>query len=230
MLVPLSLGGDPDSLVPPHYYCSESGTSMAAADVSGVLALMQDYFTNTLHATPSPALLKAMLINGARSDGNYDFQVQNSINYQGWGLINLTNSLPAGITTNVNNSAGESMLMIDQNPANALATGDSHTYLVTIANTNVQSLPLRFTLAWTDPPGDPAAAIKLVNDLNLIVSNSSAGVVYYGNDIPASSTYNTAENPTNAAIYDSINNAENVYLPAGAATNFSVTVMGYRSE
>ncbi len=28
------------------YYRYESGTSMAAADVSGVLALMQDYFTN----------------------------------------------------------------------------------------------------------------------------------------------------------------------------------------
>ena len=41
------------------WYRYESGTSMAAADVSGVLALMQDYFTNTLHATPSPALLKA---------------------------------------------------------------------------------------------------------------------------------------------------------------------------
>ena len=46
-----------------------SGTSMSAADVSGVLALMQDYFTNQLHVAPSPALLKAMLINGARSVG-----------------------------------------------------------------------------------------------------------------------------------------------------------------
>ena len=50
----------------PHYYRYETGTSMAAADVSGVLALMEDYFTNTLALTPSPALLKAMLINGAR--------------------------------------------------------------------------------------------------------------------------------------------------------------------
>ncbi len=217
-----SLDGD----IPPHYYRYETGTSMAAADVSGVLALMQDYFTNTLHATPSPALLKAMLINGARSDGNYDFEVQNSINFQGWGLINLTNSLPPGIATNVNNSTGESMLMIDQSPASALATGDSHTYLVTIANTNAQTLPLRFTLAWTDPPGDPAAAVKLVNDLNLIVSNSSAGVVYYGNDI-AGGIYNTPEG-TNAPVYDSINNVENVYLPAGVGTNFYVTVQGYR--
>ena len=58
---------------PPHYYRYETGTSMAAADVSGVLALMQDYFTNTLQTVPSPALLKAMLINGARSDGRLRF-------------------------------------------------------------------------------------------------------------------------------------------------------------
>src|ERR1035441_2687808 len=200
---------------------------MSAADVSGVLALMQDYFTNTLHATPSPALLKAMVINGARATGFYNFHPQNAINYEGWGLINLPDSLPPGITTNVNNATGEAMLVLDQSPASALATGDSHTFLVTI-NTNAAALPLRVTLAWTDPPGDPAAAIKLVNDLNLVVSNSDAGLVYYGNDIPASSTFNSAQNPTNTPNYDAINNVENVYLPPGAATNFSVTVMGYR--
>jgi subtilisin-like proprotein convertase family protein len=217
---------NPSSTGPGPYYRYETGTSMSAADVSGVLALMQDYFTNTLHATPSPALLKAMLINGARSDGNYDFQVQNSINYQGWGLINLPDSLPLGITTNPA-ATSKSMLVLDQSPTTALATGDSHTFLVKV-NTNALSLPLRITLAWTDPPGDPAAAIKLVNDLNLVVSNSDARLVYYGNDIPALSTYNQAESPTNTPNYDSINNVENVYLPAGAGTNFSITVLGYR--
>ena len=38
------------------YYRYESGTSMAAADVSGVLALMQDYFTNTLHDHAQPGV------------------------------------------------------------------------------------------------------------------------------------------------------------------------------
>jgi subtilisin-like proprotein convertase family protein len=219
---------NPGNSSPGPYYRYESGTSMSAADVSGVLALMQDYFTNTLHAAPSPVLLKAMLINGARATGFYNFHPQNAINYEGWGLINLPNSLPPGITMNVNKATGEAMLMLDQNPAAALATGDSHTFLVKITNTNALTLPLRITLAWTDPPGDPAAAIKLVNDLNLVVSNSDAGLVYYGNDIPASSTFNSAENGTNAPIYDSINNVENVYLQPGSGANFSVTVQGYR--
>jgi subtilisin-like proprotein convertase family protein len=202
---------------PGPYYRYESGTSMSAADVSGVLALMQDYFTNTLHTTPSPVLLKAMLINGARATGFYNFQAQNSIN-----------AVPPGITNQL--SAACASYFADQNPTNALATSDSHTYHVTVASA-AAALPLRITLAWTDPPGDPAAAIKLVNDLNLVVTNldnPTNSVVYYGNDIPASSTFNSAQNPTNAAQFDAINNVENVYLSPSAGTNFAVTILGYR--
>jgi subtilisin-like proprotein convertase family protein len=214
---------------PGPYYRYETGTSMAAADVSGVLALMQDFFTNTLLTTPSPALLKAMLINGASPTSDYyDLQVQNNINFEGWGLVNLPNSLPPGTITNQLNVPCSAFIQ-DQNPTNALATGDSQTFYVTAANTQ----PLRITLAWTDPPGDPAAAIKLVNDLNLVVTNYTAGfsnptnpIVYYGNDI-AGGTFNSAGN-TNAPNFDSINNIENVYLQQGTGTNFSVTVMGYR--
>ena len=53
------------------YYRYESGTSMSAADVSGVLALMQEFFESRLQMRPSPALLKAMLINGARPANNF---------------------------------------------------------------------------------------------------------------------------------------------------------------
>ncbi len=61
------LEGMNDNCLGTGYYRYETGTSMSAAGVSGVLALMEDYFTNTLSMTPSPALLKAMLINGSRS-------------------------------------------------------------------------------------------------------------------------------------------------------------------
>ena len=180
------------------YYRFESGTSMAAADVSGVLALMEDFFTN--HSTltnPSPALLKAMLINGARPTGAYNLQVNNAINYEGWGLINLPNSLPTNNPASFNGSTPSSLFIQDQSPTNALATGDSHTFHVTVSS---NTEPLRVTLAWTDPPGNPAAAIKLVNSLELIVTNlddPTNPVVYYGNDIPAGDIFNTAEGPTN---------------------------------
>ena len=47
------------------FYRYESGTSLAAAEVSGALALMQEFFQR-LGRTNSPALMKALLINGAR--------------------------------------------------------------------------------------------------------------------------------------------------------------------
>ena len=77
---------NPPNTGPGPYYRYETGTSMSAADVSGVLALMQDYFTNGLHATPSPALLKAMLINGARPTGAYDLQGPKQHQLRGLGV------------------------------------------------------------------------------------------------------------------------------------------------
>src|SRR5260370_27045901 len=107
---------------------------MAAASVSGTLALMQEFFEQRLPGgrTNSPALMKAMLINGARSVGDlYDFQVQSGINYQGWGLVNLPNSMP-GVLSNLTTTAvapgmRSSMFICDQGATNAMATGEEHT-------------------------------------------------------------------------------------------------------
>jgi len=209
------------------WYRYETGTSMATPAVSGTLALMQDYFTNTLHSTPSPALLKAMLINGARAVGNYNFVVTNAINFQGWGLANVPNSLPAGLTNRM--GAACSSFFLDQSPTNALATGASQSFLVTIPTTSsaqASSLPLRVTLAWTDPPGNPAAAIKLVNNLDLVVSNNVTGDVYFGNDIPYGSIFNATWNTNAAPNLDAINNIENVFLSSSVGGTFTVTVIG----
>jgi subtilisin-like proprotein convertase family protein len=207
----------------PYYYRYESGTSMAAADVSGVLALMQDYFTNTLHTTPSPALLKALLINGARPVGTYGFALTNGLNQEGWGLVNLPNSIPSALT---NGAAAAPVFFVDQNPTNVLATGDSMTYNVTVPAAS-QSVPLRITLAWTDPPGNPAAAIKLVNNLDLVVTNLTTGRVYYGNNFaPSTPPYSIASQTNDAPVWDAINNVENVIIPATLGTNYSITVIG----
>ena len=104
------------------YYRYESGTSMAAAGVSGMVALMEEFFAKRLlAASPSPALLKALLINGARTAGSeYDFNVQTVLNAQGWGIPDLSNSIPGALT---NGGSARSLWYYDQSPTNALATG-----------------------------------------------------------------------------------------------------------
>jgi alpha-tubulin suppressor-like RCC1 family protein/subtilisin-like proprotein convertase family protein len=226
------------------YYRYETGTSMAAAAISGFLALIQDYFTNQFYQpfTPSPALLKAMTINGARSSPEYNFQVQNSTgNFQGWGLPALANSVPLALANmplsgQLNTPGPECATFFrDQSVSNALATGDSESFKIKL-NTNDfgNFLPLRVTVAWTDPPGDPSAGIKLVNDLQVIVTDlDNTNVVYYGNDIGAGAVFNTPENSTNPPVIDNINNIQNVFiLPFGTnATpdaDYLVTILGNR--
>ena len=212
-----------DSIGP--WYRYESGTSMAAPAVSGTLALIQDYFTNTLHATPSPALLKAMLINGARPVGNYTYNITNNVNFEGWGQPNLPNSVPPGLNNRI--SVPCSAWFVEQSSTNALATGDSQTFQVNVdTNSFGQLFPLRVTLAWTDPPGNPAAAIKLVNSLTLVVSNKLTGEVFFGNDIAPNTTFNSPWNTNVTPNVDVINNVQNIILPPNLGSSYSITVIG----
>jgi subtilisin-like proprotein convertase family protein len=205
------------------YYRYETGTSMAAADVSGVLALMEEFFINRVGRTNSPALMKALLINGARSLGQqYDLQVQSALNFQGWGMVNLASSLHGSLT---NGGSTKSMFYWDQGATNALVTGESHTRFIKVTPAGQQDA-LRVTLAWTDPPGNPVASVKLVNDLDLVVTNLDTGDVFFGNDIGSSADFNTPWDTNSTPNIDTVNNVENVYLIPGLGTNYSITVIG----
>ncbi len=234
------------------YYVYQSGTSMSAGAVSGTLALMEEFLQSHSQlgiTNPSPALLKAMLINGSRSLGSaYNFQVNTeTANEQGWGLPNLTNVIPSSLTNSPGSSTNTSMRLVDQSPTNALATGQYQTYTINCGDTNAAlAFPLRVTLVWTDPPGDPAAGVALVNNLDLTVADS-AGNIYIGNDflggqtftavnsltnLPAGQSDNAAQNvfvangvPTNTSAGDPINNVQNVYInPANVPITFPLTV------
>ncbi len=233
-------------------YVYQSGTSMSAGAVSGMLALMQEFLQSNPNlgiTNPSPALLKAMLINGSRSLGvQYDFNVKTPLaNEQGWGLPNITNSLPRSLSNGVT-STNASMLLIDQSPSNALATGQYQTYTINCGDTNAaQVYPLRITLVWTDPPGDPAAGVALVNNLDLTVADSTGANIYIGNDFLGGDIFTEVSSPTNlppgesdnavqniyvanGGVYftsagDSINNVQNVYInPANVPIDFPLTV------
>jgi subtilisin family serine protease/subtilisin-like proprotein convertase family protein len=217
-------------------YRFETGTSMAAPAVSGALALMEDFFEHQLHTNYSPALLKALLLNGSRPVSSaYDLHVRSVFNYQGWGLFDLTNSLPQALSPAAKVAPEDWPLQfMDQSPTNALATGRSHAYRVEPSPEALLE-PLRITLVWTDPPGNPGAAIKLVNDLNLVVSNNVTGEVYAGNDIPPDSDFTRVTATNEVPVFDYINNVERVIVDPQWLTltetnlpTFTVYVIGNR--
>jgi subtilisin-like proprotein convertase family protein len=215
-----------DNALLPHYRY-ETGTSMSAGAVSGMLALMQQFLQTNFpaHPNPSPALLKGLLINGARSLGTlYDFNTQPSAgNEQGWGLVNIQNSLPASMT-----NANSSLWFLDQSPTNALSTGQSASYRIRTADGNASNSPVRVTLVWTDPPGNPAAGIALVNDLELTVADGTGSNVYVGNDFRAGDIFTEVSSVTNPAPEDIVNNVQNVYLAPPIVFPLTVTVSGVR--
>ncbi len=211
------------------FYRYESGTSMAAADVAGTLALMQEFFEQRLGVTNSPAFYKALLINGARSvDTLYDFALRRSVNFQGWGLPSLANSLPvaqSNVLNGVTRTGPGSLILFDQSPTNALATGQSRTWRFSVTEEG-RNLPLRVTLVWTDPPGNPVAGVKLVNNLDLVVTNLDTGDVYLGNDIAQGSNFTFPWNTNAPAELDVVNNVENVFVIPQLGSNYAVTVVG----
>ncbi|MCB1124870.1 MAG: S8 family serine peptidase, partial [Verrucomicrobiae bacterium] len=243
-----------DPLAPDYRFAS--GTSSAAANISGLLALIQEFFEVHLEQSYTPALLKALLINRAHSLGPaYSFEVRNLVNYQGWGIPELPLVLPS-VLTNSTDEADWPVRWLDQSPTNAIATGDIQTYDLTLPE-DAQQSDLRITLVWTDPPGNPAASVKLVNDLDLVLSNTVTGEFYIGNEIVADSDYNvvhlpdTPEEDTNAApavvlttpgdgedpgttnqvaelLFDRVNNVENIFLRRPLDTNYVLQVIGRR--
>ncbi|MDX1953524.1 MAG: S8 family serine peptidase [Verrucomicrobiota bacterium] len=214
-------------------YRYESGTTFAVPAISGLLALIQEFFETKVDAESrralSPALMKALLINSSRSVSSfYDYYVQTSINYQGWGLPTLPQTLPEILT---NTSEAEwPLILLDQNPTNALATGESRTWRFTL-DTNAQFAPLRVTLVWTDPPANPNVGVKLVNDLDLIITNIESGVIYSGNNFSPASVYTTPLPPTEGSVpSDIINNVENIFIrdPSEFGKEFTLTVRARR--
>jgi len=158
-------------------YVFSGGTSMSAPVVSGAAALVRQYYTDAAGITPSAALVKATLINGARdiSPGQYGTGSKQEIpdpprpnNVEGWGRIDLASTV-----------LGEDPLdfyYFDVSPG--LYTGQSHGYSIDLTPS---LLPLSVTLAWTDHPGSTPASGALVNDLDLTVTDP-AGTVHYPNN------------------------------------------------
>lgn len=158
-------------------YIQYSGTSMASPAMAGATALIREYLNEGWYPTgapvagnaipsPSAALMKAMAINSADPDVASFVVPDNNI---GWGRIDDDQVLY------FNGDARK--LALVENPE-GIQTGEYVEYQVYVAS---NAIPLKAALVWTDYPGNPNAAVQLVNDLNLVATdgtNTYKGNVY----------------------------------------------------
>jgi len=212
---------DHSSSPPIHSYRDAAGTSMATPIAAGSLAVIREFFTfgagadEIAHQTPSSALLKAAMINGAFNEKLYTrsgtvlTQLYSPSRISGWGRVNVKNAIVP---------EGKEIHFYDMQGINSLHTGSTSAPLsFYIAPT----APLKVTLVWTDYPGSPNAARALVNDLDLRVTNNK-GQTFYGNAIDSNSG-NSIVNPSTSMI-DTINNVEvvNLQVPEEGVYQFVV--------
>lgn len=151
-----------------------SGTSMATPAAAGSSFLLQEYYFKLHNSYLLSSTVKGLMIHTADEAGNapgpdYSF---------GWGLINMQKAA-AVITDDA--APAKSQQIIEGRLTNTTATS----YIITASG----KTPVIATLCWTDVPATPAtipanshnfrdAGIKLINDLDLRITDNTTGKVY----------------------------------------------------
>ncbi|KAG7409669.1 Serine protease AprX [Fusarium oxysporum f. sp. rapae] len=133
-----------------------SGTSMATPLVAGCIAVLRETLEKDGVTSPSAALLKAMLVNGAVNTGK-------KAEAQGFGRVDLANSvILKGITTNKGYLEAEILDEDGQDEfVKTLTLGD----LLMPDGPDSEAVTLKVTMVYSDLPG-----ARLQNNINLQVA------------------------------------------------------------
>ncbi|MCX7683616.1 MAG: S8 family serine peptidase [Anaerolineae bacterium] len=182
-------------------YAASSGTSHATPAVAGAASLVYYWYQNRYGGgqPPSPAMVKAYLINTTRYLNGTGAGGNLPSNSQGFGEVNL------GLAFD-----DTPRMLVDQAHTFG-STGQSYPVSGVVADSG---RPFRVTLAWTDAPGSTVGN-AYVNNLDLAVT--VGGQTYRGNVFSGSTSV-----PGGSA--DPRNNVESVFLPAGTSGGFTVIV------
>ena len=176
------------------------GTSHSAPQVAGAAALFTQFWkNNNAGANPSPAMIKAAILNTGQEMNGSNTATSIPNGDEGWGRINMKFMFNTGVP----------IKYIDQ----TVVFNDPGANVVYNGRVVDSTKPTRISLVWTDPPAavDPA----LVNNLDLTVN--VGGILYKGNVFTNGSS-------SSGGSADTKNNVENVFLPAGIAAGTPVTI------
>jgi len=184
------------------------GTSMSNPLVAGAAVVVRDYYEKAFGHNASAALVKASLINSAvdladeNNDGadDNDYPIPNM--HEGWGRVDVGAAVD-GTAQWIDDPTG-------------VSTSGSSVHQFTLAAGSA----FKVSLVWSDFPSDEAAAINLVNDLDLVVTAPN-GSTFIGNNFSGGWT------SPGAAGADRLNNVENVYVASAGAGTWTVTVSGF---
>ena len=188
-------------------YLLDMGTSMATPLAAGAAADVRGAMVGAGITDPSAALVKAALINGAvdmypgqYGTGQYLEMPQEPNDVEGFGRVNLINSLKSSTTKKI--------YMLDYTAGNGLVTGGMKISYMTVDN---NTDPLKMTLVWTDYPSTPSASVNIVNVLHFSLTTTNKTIIY----------------PNGLSNYDDINNVQQITVPSPQTGVYTVYVAGY---
>ena len=208
-------------------YNARNGTSFSTPAVAGAFGILFQMwadgvfdggpgkqgapeFRDVFDVRPHASTAKALMIHTAFQ---YDFDTGDSHNLsrikQGWGFPDVKNLYEIAQQNNWR-------LPILVNEEDILLPGGANSYTLTVDG----SKPLKATLAYKDPRGNPAASIARINDLSLKVTSPS-GTVYWGNNGLRQGIWSTP-----GGVSNTIDTIENVFIQAPQAGSWSIEVLG----
>ena len=157
---------------------------------------------------PHMTTAKALLINSAFQypfSGTSDDKTRV---HQGWGMADIRN------LHDIAQSNGWSLpLLIDE--SSVITPGEVQSYPITVDG----SSPLRATMVYADPAGNPSAARHRVNDLSLRLVSPS-GTIYWGNNGLLTGVWSTSGGSSN-----DLDTVENVFIQTPEAGTWSIDVL-----
>ena len=188
------------STCPTSTYCIYSGTSMSAPATTGTIALIIQQYIDIFSSTPTPDIIKALIIQTAADLGNTgpDYSY-------GWGLLDAKEAV------DIIKDGGDYL------KTGSISNAESIDYAVNVSSSTPN---LKVTVSWTDPAATPGAAKALVNDIDLELIDPS-GVTHRPWKLDPS-------NPSAAATQDinSIDNVEQVLVNSPDEGEWTIRLNG----